>query len=172
MVVAYLGMDIITHIAFGEPFGFVKQDKDLYNYFANLRLGIDIGMSLAMVPWAMNMLKSRPVIALRGASGPGTNKIMEYVHRSQSSTFSTNKSIKFGQGSYQLEVRTEQDRTTRHARLLRTAWYQSKPGRNRSFLTTVSQVVKILYRRAHLRVKCSGIGYCCNIDTNNNPLHH
>lgn len=40
----FLTMDVISDIAFGEPFGFIKNDKDIFGYVDNLRQAFPIIM--------------------------------------------------------------------------------------------------------------------------------
>jgi hypothetical protein len=78
-IISYLTFDTIGDIAFGAPFGYIKEDKDIFNYSAELEFGASIGMSIAHFPWLSMLFSSRPVRLLVGDSLPSAAKTMKYA---------------------------------------------------------------------------------------------
>jgi hypothetical protein len=77
--ISYLTLDIITEIAFGDPFGFVKEDKDLWNYLKDLELGVSIMFSIGLLPWLSRLLKLPFMVSLVGRGPPSFVKIFKHV---------------------------------------------------------------------------------------------
>jgi cytochrome P450 len=55
----YFTLDVISALAFGHPFGYLKKDVDLYDYIKITESYIPIMMVLANVPWLADLLHSR-----------------------------------------------------------------------------------------------------------------
>jgi cytochrome P450 len=55
----YFTMDVIGALAFGNPFGYLKEDKDLYDYSKITESLVPVMMVLANVPWLADLLHSR-----------------------------------------------------------------------------------------------------------------
>lgn len=81
ITIAYLTMDVITDLAFGAPFGYIKEDKELFNYFRELELGLNIGLGVAFFPWLGRLLKHPLVVAAAGGNPPGISQLMKNVSR-------------------------------------------------------------------------------------------
>jgi hypothetical protein len=59
----YFTLDVISHLAFSEPFGYLEKDDDVYDYIKITEQTIPAILILANVPWLASILQSR---ALRG----------------------------------------------------------------------------------------------------------
>lgn len=79
VVINYLALDIITDLAYGKPFGYIAEDKDLFNFMSELSLGGRIGLGIAHFPWLANLMKTPLVTAIIGTAPPGIAKMMELV---------------------------------------------------------------------------------------------
>jgi hypothetical protein len=64
----YFTLDVISDLARGRPFGFLVEDKDLYNYLQNLDEFFPFIVSIAVIPglpwlmdqWPFNRSKPKP----------------------------------------------------------------------------------------------------------------
>lgn len=54
-------MDAIGEISFGEAFGFLREDKDLYDYVAINEVSFPILATVFTIPWVDKYLKSWPL---------------------------------------------------------------------------------------------------------------
>ncbi|KAM7207210.1 Cytochrome P450 [Naviculisporaceae sp. PSN 640] len=57
----FFGIDAIGEISFGEAFGFLREDKDLYNYVAINEVSFPILVTVMTIPWIDKYLKSWPL---------------------------------------------------------------------------------------------------------------
>ncbi|KAL1882886.1 Cytochrome P450 monooxygenase aba1 [Diaporthe australafricana] len=67
-VTAFFTMDVITRLAFGEAFGYLKQETDLYGFLGSLRVLWPGTSAAADVSWARKILFSKPFLKLLGPS--------------------------------------------------------------------------------------------------------
>lgn len=51
-------MDVISDIAFGQPFGFVETDSDVYEYIRTTEETIPMAMVTTVIPWLVTVLSS------------------------------------------------------------------------------------------------------------------
>ncbi|KAF5010772.1 hypothetical protein FDECE_3069 [Fusarium decemcellulare] len=56
--VQYMTLDIISKIAFDEPFGFMDKDDDLYGYVRTTEASIPMMQMFALIPWLIKLLQS------------------------------------------------------------------------------------------------------------------
>lgn len=56
--VQYMTLDIISSIAFGEAFGFMDHDADLFGYVSTTEATVPMMQMFALVPWLVNLLQS------------------------------------------------------------------------------------------------------------------
>lgn len=79
--VQFLTMDILTHIAFGKPFGFMETDSDVYDYLKTTEAVVPTIMVVAIFPWLNALLQSKPMKAfLPSEKDPfGFGKVMGLV---------------------------------------------------------------------------------------------
>ncbi|KAK3326091.1 cytochrome P450 [Apodospora peruviana] len=68
----YFTLDVISHLAFGKPFGYLEQDTDPYDYIKITNSFIPVMLVLADVPLLANMLQSR---LLRGLLPKSSDKL-------------------------------------------------------------------------------------------------
>ena len=59
----FLTLDVISAIAFGEPFGYVTQDEDLYDYIKTTEETVPMIILVGVIPWLMKVLQS-PIMKL------------------------------------------------------------------------------------------------------------
>jgi hypothetical protein len=55
----YFTMDVITDLSFSQPFGYLTQDHDVYDYFKITKSFIPIVMVLCDLPSLATLLQSR-----------------------------------------------------------------------------------------------------------------
>ncbi|KAI1499378.1 pisatin demethylase [Biscogniauxia marginata] len=76
---SYFSMDVITKLAFGEEFGYLKTDSDIYGFLAEVRVtwpGLAVALDL---PWLRKVLFSRTYLRLFGprpTDSGGLGKLM------------------------------------------------------------------------------------------------
>ncbi|ORY67306.1 cytochrome P450 [Pseudomassariella vexata] len=70
--VQYFTLDVISHLAFGQAFGYLQQDRDVFDYIRISGSFIPIMMVLANVPTLATMLQSR---YLRGLTSNESDKL-------------------------------------------------------------------------------------------------
>ncbi|KEY70331.1 hypothetical protein S7711_06807 [Stachybotrys chartarum IBT 7711] len=56
--VQYMTLDIISDIAFGESFGFMDADEDLYGYVKTTEESVPMMQMFALIPWLIRLLQS------------------------------------------------------------------------------------------------------------------
>ncbi|KAH8680403.1 benzoate 4-monooxygenase cytochrome P450 [Ilyonectria robusta] len=54
----YMTLDVISKIAFGESFGFMDRDEDLYDYIRTVESSVPMMQMFALIPWLVNLLQS------------------------------------------------------------------------------------------------------------------
>ncbi|KAG8157930.1 hypothetical protein KVR01_012202 [Diaporthe batatas] len=64
----FFTMDVITRLAFGEAFGYLAQETDLYGFLGSLRVLWPGTSAAADVSWARKILFSKPFLHLFGPS--------------------------------------------------------------------------------------------------------
>ncbi|KAF3762478.1 cytochrome P450 monooxygenase [Cryphonectria parasitica EP155] len=62
----YFTMDVITRLAFGSAFGYLRDNKDHHNFLGSIRELWPRMSACADVPWIRNFLFSRPFLKLMG----------------------------------------------------------------------------------------------------------
>ncbi|KAL2284731.1 hypothetical protein FJTKL_08811 [Diaporthe vaccinii] len=67
-VTAFFTMDVITRLAFGEAFGYLSQETDLYGFLGSLRVLWPSMSTAADVFWMREILFSKPFLRLLGPS--------------------------------------------------------------------------------------------------------
>ena len=65
-VTTFFTMDVITRLAFGEAFGYLAQETDLYGFLRSLRVLWPGTSAAADVSWARSILFSKPFLQLFG----------------------------------------------------------------------------------------------------------
>jgi hypothetical protein len=68
----YFTMDVISDLAFGEPFGFLDQDGDVYDYIKIIESFLPIVITVGTVPSLVRLYQSR---LLRGLFPKDTDKL-------------------------------------------------------------------------------------------------
>lgn len=56
--VQYMTLDIISKIAFGESFGFMEADDDVYGYIKTTEDTVPMMQMFALIPWLISLLQS------------------------------------------------------------------------------------------------------------------
>ncbi|KAM7216621.1 Cytochrome P450 [Rhypophila decipiens] len=59
--ISFFALDVISEISFGEAFGFLREDKDLYNYVAINDVSMPILVAVTTIPWVDKYLKMWPL---------------------------------------------------------------------------------------------------------------
>ncbi|KAK3689422.1 pisatin demethylase [Podospora appendiculata] len=54
----YLTLDVLSDVAFSQPFGFIKTDSDMFNYIETLGQNIPFVFPLNAFPWVVGLLQS------------------------------------------------------------------------------------------------------------------
>ncbi|KAH9212789.1 pisatin demethylase [Leptodontidium sp. 2 PMI_412] len=54
----YFTLDVISHVAYGKPFGFLDTDTDLYQYIATSEKAVPAAMMVTIFPWLNYVLTS------------------------------------------------------------------------------------------------------------------
>ncbi|KAK0388572.1 hypothetical protein NLU13_4815 [Sarocladium strictum] len=54
----YFTLDVISHIAFGKPFGFIETDSDVYDYIKTTEETVPMAMVTTVLPWLAKLLRS------------------------------------------------------------------------------------------------------------------
>jgi hypothetical protein len=78
----YFTTDIISHLAFGKPFGDVKGDRDHYSYIQTTREALTMAMVLTVYPWIMNVFRSPLLRGLLPSDKDvlGMGKVMRWAY--------------------------------------------------------------------------------------------
>jgi cytochrome P450 len=58
--VQYFTLDVISALAFGRPFGHLKEDADVYDYIKIVKSFIPVLSVFGLLPWLSNLFHSRP----------------------------------------------------------------------------------------------------------------
>ncbi|KAJ3945074.1 uncharacterized protein N0V96_005097 [Colletotrichum fioriniae] len=53
----FFTLDVISDLAFGEPFGFVGSDSDMYEYIKTTEENLPVFMGMTVVPWVIRIAK-------------------------------------------------------------------------------------------------------------------
>ncbi len=56
--VQYFTLDVISDIAFGEPFGFLETDSDVYKYIETTESTLPVVMVTTVIPFLVKLLAS------------------------------------------------------------------------------------------------------------------
>lgn len=56
---SYFTLDVISDLAFGKAFGYLHEDKDVYNYIEMMESSIPLMMLVANIPSLADILQSR-----------------------------------------------------------------------------------------------------------------
>ncbi|KAF9882020.1 benzoate 4-monooxygenase cytochrome p450 [Colletotrichum karsti] len=56
--VQFFTLDVISDLAYGEPLGFMSNDKDMYDYLKSTEAALPVFMTLGVVPWVMKIFAS------------------------------------------------------------------------------------------------------------------
>lgn len=78
----YFTMDVITRLGFGQEFGYLKSETDLYSFLKQVRDLWPQMSTSADVPWIRNVLFSKPFLKLLGPKKKdkeGFGALMAYV---------------------------------------------------------------------------------------------
>lgn len=57
--VQYMTLDVISQIAFGEPFGFMEKDADFFDYIKTTEDTVPMMQMFALIPWLIDLLQSK-----------------------------------------------------------------------------------------------------------------
>lgn len=53
----FFTLDVISDLAFGEPFGFVASDSDMYEYIKTTEVNLPVFMGMTVVPWVIRLFR-------------------------------------------------------------------------------------------------------------------
>lgn len=53
----FFTLDVISDLAFGEPFGFVASDSDMYEYIETTEENLPVFMGMTVVPWVIRLFR-------------------------------------------------------------------------------------------------------------------
>ncbi|KAJ0307046.1 hypothetical protein COL5a_009483 [Colletotrichum fioriniae] len=53
----FFTLDVISDLAFGEPFGFVGSDSDMYEYIKTTEENLPVFMGMTVVPWVIRLFR-------------------------------------------------------------------------------------------------------------------
>ncbi|KAK5655564.1 hypothetical protein OQA88_5495 [Cercophora sp. LCS_1] len=56
--VQYLTLDVISSLAFGKAFGYLKADTDLFNYIRTTESTLPIALTSSLMPWLLSVIQS------------------------------------------------------------------------------------------------------------------
>jgi hypothetical protein len=77
----YFTLDVITDLAFGDAFGFLATDSDIYDYIRTTEESLPVFMVTTVLPWMIKIFGS-PIFASILPSDKdvmGFGKVMAYV---------------------------------------------------------------------------------------------
>ncbi|KAK1518273.1 major facilitator superfamily transporter [Colletotrichum abscissum] len=57
IVAQFFTLDVISDLAFGEPFGFVASDSDMYEYIKTTEENLPVFMGMTVVPWVIRLFR-------------------------------------------------------------------------------------------------------------------
>ncbi|KJZ79493.1 hypothetical protein HIM_00962 [Hirsutella minnesotensis 3608] len=77
----YFALDVISELGFGAAFGFLKEDKDLYQYNAITRQFFPFVMFMSNVPFLLSMLGRWPLSSMGPTAGDaaGFGRLMQFA---------------------------------------------------------------------------------------------
>ncbi|KAJ4415067.1 hypothetical protein N0V85_002873 [Neurospora sp. IMI 360204] len=64
--VQYFTLDIISDIAYGKPFGYLREDKDLWDFIGTLESQMRGVMMAAIYPWIVDLLSHGHLLIVQG----------------------------------------------------------------------------------------------------------
>lgn len=70
--IQFFTLDVISDLAFGHPFGYIEQDRDVYDFIKITRHFFPVAIVMANLPWVVTMMHSR---LLRGFLPRDTDKL-------------------------------------------------------------------------------------------------
>jgi hypothetical protein len=79
----YLALDVIGDISFGQPFGYLTTDRDLWRYNEINTSSLPIMNFISVLPWVAKILYTWPVREILPKEGDqiGFGRLMRYVQR-------------------------------------------------------------------------------------------
>jgi len=54
-IASFLTMDVITDVAFGQTWGCLEKDEDVFNWFESMEQFLPIAIRTATIPWIANL---------------------------------------------------------------------------------------------------------------------
>lgn len=57
----YFALDVISELGFGTPYGFLKEDRDLYQYVSTKDAFFPVMITMGNVPWLATLMHSWPL---------------------------------------------------------------------------------------------------------------
>lgn len=89
--VQYFAADASGDIAFGNPIGFLENNKDMYDYLKTSAEGFPFFMMLSLFPWLMHLLSLEALKKYLPKAGDsfGMGRIMGWVFRRSSTGYVT-----------------------------------------------------------------------------------
>ncbi|KAM0324813.1 hypothetical protein ACHAQA_007779 [Verticillium albo-atrum] len=91
----YFTLDVITDLAFGNPFGFLETDSDIYDYIKTTEESLPVFMVTTVLPWMIKIFGS-PVFASILPSEKdvmGFGKVMSISKKVSAERFGPNKKV-------------------------------------------------------------------------------
>ena len=82
VIAQYFTMDVLTDVAFGEPFGYLKNDKDMYDYIKTIRGFMPVLELQTNSPLTNYIMSSRVVKALLAPTAKdltGMGPVIRYI---------------------------------------------------------------------------------------------
>ena len=70
--IQYFALDVISDLAFGQPFGYMDQDADVFNFIKITRSFFPVATLMATLPWVVSLFHS-PLF--RGVLPKETDKV-------------------------------------------------------------------------------------------------
>lgn len=58
-IAQYFTLDVISHVAFGKPFGFLENDEDVHEYIAMTEKSMPAMMAVSVMPWIAKIMQSK-----------------------------------------------------------------------------------------------------------------
>jgi hypothetical protein len=68
----FFTLDVISDLAFGQPFGYLSKDEDVFDFLKITRAYFPVTVTMANLPWMITLLHSR---LLSGLLPKDTDKI-------------------------------------------------------------------------------------------------
>jgi hypothetical protein len=95
----YFTLDVITSIAFGDPFGYLTKDEDIHEYIKTTEETLPAIIMVGVFPWLNRVLQS-PLMRMFLPSDKdalGLGKVMGFVHPYTSSPMTSAKTYSASQ---------------------------------------------------------------------------